>query len=88
MAGQLDYTNRPIPADETPETVIKVWKVSPSAAEFDDYLIRGWQGMLTFVRDQMERMLEDVDDEATAASIHVELVEMTRQELDEAEDDV
>ena len=84
----LDHANRPIAADETPETVIKVWRVKPSDGEHDSYVIRCRKDMLDFVRDEMEAMLDQCEGERDQlASITVVLVEMTRAEYDAVQED-
>lgn len=88
---QLSYTNGPIPTDETPETVIRVWEVGVSSGEYDFYLIRGWGDMLEFVSNHMEKMLEDCDLDTDllkqGATVTVKLREMTKEEYNEAQPD-
>lgn len=86
---ELDHTNRPVPDNESPETIIKVWKVSPNSGEFDHYLIRGWQEMLTFVRDHVESMLENETEdgeERIETSISVKLIDISKAEYDEVQE--
>ena len=87
---ELDYTNRQVPADEAPDTVIKVWEVTPHMS--DDYshlVVRGWQDMLDAVRQVAEAHLENMPDDELrdGLEIKVRLVEMSRQEYDGFQDD-
>jgi hypothetical protein len=87
---ELDWTNRPVPTDEAPDAVIKVWRVElePTPGRFDYQLVRGWQAMLDLVRNQTESVLEDDDNEPEeGVVVKVRLVEMTRQEYDELDTD-
>lgn len=82
---ELDWTNRTAPADETPETVIRVWEVTVTEGEYDYYLIRGWQDMLDFVRSHMESMLENIDEDEKlheSASITVRLKELSKADYE------
>lgn len=83
--SQLDHTNRPVPVDESPEAVIKVWEVAiKPAGAYDSYAVRGWQAMLDFVRNELERTLENLEGEdEEKVSITVQLTEMTREEYDD-----
>lgn len=91
MGVELDHTNRPVPADEGPDTAIKVWQVEPChRGRFDHVLIRGWQAMLDHLRDTAEHVLEDVDcdEELTEGkTFTVRLRTMTRQEYDDLDTD-
>ena len=86
MCVELDYENRPVTVEEGPDTIIKVWEVSPSEAEYDYYWIRGWQDMLNFVRSEMERMLEGSEQDGLSATIGVKLVEVTKMEYEEVQE--
>lgn len=88
MNPELDHENRPVPADEGPDAVIKVWQVSTpdDPSGYDYYTVRGWQAMLDFVRGHVERALEDSvadDDEGPEVRLSVKLVSMTRREYDD-----
>ena len=80
-----------VPADEPPDTVIKVWMVTPepSGDHFDHFLIRGWADMLEFVKDRTEKVLEGMDDVELkdGVTVSVQLVERTRGEMDELDTD-
>ena len=81
---ELDYENRPVPADEGPGAVIKVWEVTPHLdRHYDCLIVRGWQEMLDQVRNVAEHRLENPDDELPDVTIRVRLREMTRAEYDE-----
>lgn len=91
MATVKDWQNCDVPADEPPDTVIKVWKVTPepSGDRFDHFLVRGWADMLDFVRDRTEKVLEGMDDVELkgGVTVSVQLVERTRGEIDELDTD-
>ncbi|OWK34254.1 hypothetical protein [Fimbriiglobus ruber] len=83
-----DWEGRPVPADESPDTRINVWQISPHPTDpaYDFYVERSWQAMLKYMRSGFEGLLERhefVDGKNDALDIKVELVEMTLSEYDD-----
>lgn len=84
--GKLDYTKdwegKPIPPDENPSKLIKVWQITPHLTDssYDNCLIRSWPGALEYVRQNLERCLEAPSAEdllSHGVSVHFKLVQMT-----------
>lgn len=55
-----DWEGRPIPENETPDTDILVWEVSPHPdTKFDVLLERSWQQMLDYIKSELDGMIEN-----------------------------
>lgn len=76
-----DWQGKPVPADEPPETVIRVWEVTGSDDE--RLIFRSWQRVLEHVSDDVEISLSEIEDVGHSITIKVRLREMTRAEYDD-----
>lgn len=82
---ERDWQGRPVPADESPETVIKVWEITPHLSDkYDGLMVRGWQEMLDQLRVIAEHRLEDAEDDdlSEGLTFTVRLTETTRGQYD------
>lgn len=84
---ETDWQGHPIPANETPSTVINVWSVNDliAGSEFDEILNRSWQGFLAYVENGIETYLERFGEEdlmTEGATITIKLLRMPKSEYD------
>lgn len=88
---ELDYKNRPVPDNETADTVIPVWKVTTEPSPGHDYvLIRGWGDMLEYISNQTEKLMENCDDDSEmeeGVSVRVKLHYVTKGEYEDLDTD-
>lgn len=82
-----DYHGRPVSENESPDTIIKVWEISPhpDSREYDCCVIRSWQHMLDYVSNHLDDVLDrlEPEDEKAGISIRFRVIEMTRGDYDE-----
>lgn len=84
-----DATGRPVPEDESPDTLIDVWEIDPHLQQNGDYDVlweRSWQKMLALVRDNFDTFLERYEDAELrqGVNVRISLVTMRRSDYDEA----
>ncbi len=77
-----DWEGKPVPPDEDPAKLIKVWQITPHLTDssYDSCLIRSWQGALEYVKQNLEICLEGRSAEdllSYGISVHFKLVQMT-----------
>lgn len=60
-----DWQGREVPDDEPDDKLIWVWEVSPHIGDtqYTDYVERGWQDMLAYVRGSLDAWLESFTDD-------------------------
>ena len=82
-----DWQGRSVPDNETPETVIRVWEITPhpTSRQYGSLVIRSWQEMLRYMNEQLDIYLEsfEVDEISEGVSLKFRVVEMTNAEYDE-----
>ena len=77
-----DWEGKPVPPDEDPAKLIKVWQITPHLTDssYDSCLIRSWRGALEYVRQNLEICLEapPVEDLLShGVSVHFKLAQIT-----------
>lgn len=78
-----DHHGRPVPPDETPETVVTVWEIEPSMDSSYDYcVIRCYQDAVNYAQSVVEMLMDDPDQEYPC-SVQIRQSQMTRGDLDE-----
>lgn len=76
---ELDWRNKPAPAEENADTSIWVWCVD---AGDQTYCVRGWQQMLDTVRSETEAALDGQHPMDCELEVRVWLQAMTKGEYD------
>lgn len=86
-----DYEGRPVPEDEDPGTIIKVWEVDPhpQTSKCDVMVERSWQNMLEIVRNSLDSMLERfLDDGDEEIKMTFRIVSMRKEDYLEMIDEL
>lgn len=84
-----DCYGRPIPKGETPDTVIRAWKITPHPATCSDYdyvLERSYQRAVRAAAEALEDLMDQMED-GDERSVTVETIEMRLSDYLEGPDD-
>lgn len=84
--AEKDWQGRPVPPGEPGDAAVTVWEVDPHPGDGDKgsvLVIRPWQGMLSYVRTQLERWLEtfDEDELREGVTLTFRLADVRKDEL-------
>ena len=81
--NQQDYQGRPIPTDETLDTLIKVWEITPSLnPDYDSCVIREYNQAVQYVKHVVESLMDDPEIQLPI-KVEIDVVEMPLGEFEE-----
>lgn len=86
LAAEKDWQGRPAPAGEPESAVATVWEVDPHPGDGGKGTVlveRSWQGMLSYVRAQLEHWLEAFgeDELRRGVTLTFRLAEVRKDEI-------
>lgn len=87
MKDEHDWEGHPLPANESPDTVIDVWEISPALGlceDADSIVVRDWHRLLDILQDRIVFLLDDRsrDDLIEGVSLNCKLVQMQKADYD------
>lgn len=88
----LDWQGKPVEVEETDDTEIYVWEISPhpQTDDYDSCWVRGYQKAREFAELSMERVMDgnDFDELTEGVKVEVKLIKTTVGELNEVYEDI
>lgn len=82
---EKQWNGKPAPESEDPNSVIKVWQISPHTDQsYDDCIIRDYHQAIKWAQGLVETVMDD--DQRLPATIDIRLVEMRLCDFREIQD--